>query len=52
MKLIMGIVNRDDVRGLVRIWVREGLRATLVSTFGGFLRAGNTTICVGTGLPK
>ena len=48
MKLIMSIVNRDDARGLVEVLLREGHRATLVSTTGGFLRAGNTTIYVGT----
>jgi uncharacterized protein YaaQ len=48
MKLIMSIVNSDDARGLVEALLREGHRATLISTTGGFLRAGNTTICVGT----
>ena len=48
MKLIMSIVNSDDARGLVEALLREGHRATLVSTTGGFLRTGNTTICVGT----
>ena len=47
MKLIMSIVNRDDARGLVEALLREGHRATMVSTTGGFLRAGNTTIYVG-----
>ena len=47
MKLIISIVNRDDARGLVGALLREGHRATLVSTTGGFLRAGNTTIYVG-----
>jgi len=48
MKLIIGIVNRDDARGLVEALLMEGHRATLISTTGGFLRAGNTTIYVGT----
>lgn len=48
MKLIMSIINRDDTRGLVEALLRGGHRATLISTTGGFLREGNTTICVGT----
>jgi len=48
MKLIMSIVNSDDAKGLVEALLKEGHRATLVSTTGGFLRTGNTTIYVGT----
>lgn len=48
MKLIMSIVNSDDARGLIEALLRRGHRATLISTTGGFLREGNTTICVGT----
>ena len=48
MKLIMSIVNSDDAKGLVEALLRKGLRATLISTTGGFLQKGNTTICVGT----
>jgi uncharacterized protein YaaQ len=48
MKLIMSIVNSDDARGLLDTLSRHGLRATMISTTGGFLREGNATIFVGT----
>ena len=47
MKLIMSIVNSDDARPLLEVLSREGHRATIVSTTGGFLREGNSTILVG-----
>jgi uncharacterized protein YaaQ len=47
VKLIMSIVNSDDARPLLAILSREGHRATMVSTTGGFLREGNSTILVG-----
>ena len=48
MKLIISIVNSDDARGLLDQLVNRGFRATVISTTGGFLREGNTTIFVGT----
>ena len=48
MKLIVGIVNSSDARGLTDVLMREGYRATAISTTGGFLRQGNATILVGT----
>ncbi|MGQ9457677.1 MAG: cyclic-di-AMP receptor [Anaerolineae bacterium] len=48
MKLIMAVVNSDDSRDLVDRLVREGFRATVISTTGGFLREGNATVLVGT----
>ncbi len=47
MKLILSIVNRDDSNALIDSLMRQGHRATIVSTTGGFLRAGNATIMVG-----
>lgn len=47
MKLIMSIVNSDDARPLLEVLSREGQRATMVSTTGGFLREGNSTILIG-----
>jgi len=47
MKLIISIVNRDDSNALVDSLMREGYRATVISTTGGFLREGNATIMVG-----
>jgi uncharacterized protein YaaQ len=47
MKLLVSIVNSDDARGLTDALMREGYRATTISTTGGFLRQGNATILVG-----
>lgn len=48
MKLVMSIVNSDDVDRLVRALTEAGYRATTISTTGGFLRQGNATVFVGT----
>lgn len=48
MKLIIGIIHKDDARGLVDALLEKGFRATIISTTGGFLREGNATILVGT----
>ncbi len=48
MKLIMAIVSSDDAREALDRLTRAGFRATVISTTGGFLREGNTTIFVGT----
>jgi len=47
MKLVMSIVHHDDARPLVDSLLQRGLRATIVSTTGGFLREGNATVFVG-----
>ena len=47
MKLIMSIVNTDDARDLIQTLLREGYRATTISTTGGFLREGNSTVLSG-----
>ena len=48
MKLIVSIVHRDDADQLLRALQREGYQSTKISTTGGFLRAGNSTILIGT----
>jgi uncharacterized protein YaaQ len=48
MKLVMAIVSSDDARDLLERLTRAGFRATVISTTGGFLREGNTTVLVGT----
>jgi uncharacterized protein YaaQ len=48
MKLVVSIVNNDDVRQLVDALTQAGFRATTISTTGGFLRQGNATVFVGT----
>ena len=48
MKLIMAIVSSDDSRDVLERLTKHGFRATVISTTGGFLREGNTTLFVGT----
>jgi uncharacterized protein YaaQ len=48
MKMIVSIINRDDLRRLTDALVRHGYRATTIGTTGGFLRQGNATLLVGT----
>jgi uncharacterized protein YaaQ len=47
MKLIVSIVNSDDARPLLDSLSRAGHRATQISTTGGFLREGNSTVLIG-----
>ncbi len=48
MKLIYAIVrDEDDTKVVVRL-NREGFSVTRLATTGGFLRAGNTTLIIGT----
>jgi uncharacterized protein YaaQ len=47
MKLIMAIVSSDDSREVLDRLTKAGFRATVISTTGGFLREGNTTIFLG-----
>lgn len=47
MKLAIVIVHDDDVAGLLKALVRADFRATKLSTSGGFLKAGNTTLLIG-----
>ncbi len=48
MKLLMAIVSSDDSREVLDRLTKTGFRATVISTTGGFLREGNTTLFVGT----
>jgi uncharacterized protein YaaQ len=48
MKLIMAIVSSDDSREVLNRMTKAGFRATVISTTGGFLREGNTTMFLGT----
>lgn len=47
MKLIVSVVRNDDAPSLIDALSREGFRATVISTTGGFLREGNATVLVG-----
>lgn len=47
MKLVIAIVNDDDVNVLLKELVKADFRSTKLSTTGGFLRSGNTTLLIG-----
>lgn len=47
MKLVMAIVQKDDAGTLSDVLRENNYASTVISTTGGFLREGNTTILVG-----
>ena len=47
MKLIIAIVQDEDASRLINKLMYEGFGATKLSTTGGFLRSGNTTLLTG-----
>jgi len=47
MKLIVSILHRDDADQLLSALQQAGFQSTKISTTGGFLREGNSTILVG-----
>ena len=44
MKLVISVVQVDDVQRLVQALVERGHRATIINTTGGFLRKRNSTV--------
>lgn len=48
MKLIIAIVSNDDSHALSNALNKESFMVTRLSTTGGFLKMGNTTLLVGT----
>ena len=48
MKMIMAIVNSDDANAVVQNLMKAHFSVTRLAASGGFLRAGNTTLIVGT----
>ena len=48
MKLILAIVNNEDASRALDALTRAGLFVTRLSTTGGFLMMGNTTLLIGT----
>jgi uncharacterized protein YaaQ len=48
VKLVIAIVQDEDVHELLHALVSGGHRVTRVGSTGGFLRAGNSTIFIGT----
>jgi uncharacterized protein YaaQ len=47
MKLIVSIVNLDDLYALTDALVQADHEVTVISTTGGFLREGNATVLIG-----
>ncbi len=47
MKLIVAIVQDEDSRAVLNALISGGYRSTRISTTGGFLVRGNSTILVG-----
>lgn len=48
MKLVLAIVNNDDSAIAASALTNEGFFVTKLSTTGGFLMVGNTTLLIGT----
>jgi len=48
MKLIIAIVSNDDSHTLSNALIKENFSVTKLSTTGGFLKLGNTTLLIGT----
>jgi uncharacterized protein YaaQ len=48
MKLVMAIVSNDDASAVSSALTKNNFYMTRLATTGGFLRAGNTTIIIGT----
>ncbi len=47
MKLIVAIVSNDDSHPTSQALIKHNFSVTKLSTTGGFLRAGNTTLLIG-----
>ncbi len=52
MKLVVAIINSDDVNSVMSNLTKEGYSATKLNTSGGFLRAGNITLLIGVDAKK
>ena len=48
MKLIIAIINKEDSSELIRRLNKANFMSTKLATTGGFLRAGNITLLIGT----
>ena len=47
MKLVLAIINNDDSNAVTSALTREKFFVTKLSTTGGFLLTGNTTLLIG-----
>ena len=46
-KMVLSIIHPDDAQGLIEALNKAGYRVTRMSTTGGFLRQGNTSLMIG-----
>lgn len=46
MKLVYAVVNNDDTYAVNKGLLKSGIRATKLSSTGGFLMSGNTTFMI------
>ncbi len=47
LKLVVAVIQDKDAVNLLQLMAEEGFRATKLSSTGGFLREGNTTLLIG-----
>lgn len=47
MKLIIAIIQDDYISNVVKILMENKIRTTKLSSTGGFLKSGNTTLFIG-----
>lgn len=47
MKLLIAVINNDDCPAVLSEITKKGYSSTKLSTSGGFLRAGNSTLLIG-----
>jgi uncharacterized protein YaaQ len=47
MKLVTAVVQDEDLPNLLDGLTRVGFRSTVISSTGGFLRSGNSTVLIG-----
>lgn len=50
MKLLFAIIQNDDKKALTRALIEHDINVTRISSSGGFLHGGNTTLMIG--VPK
>ena len=50
MKLLFAIIQNDDKKALTRALIEHDISVTRISSSGGFLHGGNTTLMIG--VPK
>ena len=47
MKLLFAFVQNEDVKSLTRALIKSNIRVTRISSTGGFLSSGNSTLMIG-----